>query len=187
MIASSNDPHCSIERAQQFAKAWGSDLSIIANAGHINTASGHGPWPEGPAHVRAIPEKPRTGVSLGTPRAKFPRDAFHTAAETQITCYDPCIRISSRVPFASHWGDHEARISRGCAHWLDRSVAATGLFATALLECAEAATLAALMPVGTLLTPSRLFGLAILAPVVLLAVGSLASLLTDLLRRNQDH
>ncbi|NJO23127.1 MAG: serine hydrolase family protein [Sphingomonadales bacterium] len=47
MIASSNDPHCSIERAQQFAKAWGSDLSIIANAGHINTASGHGPWPEG--------------------------------------------------------------------------------------------------------------------------------------------
>lgn len=47
MIASSNDPHCSIERAQQFARAWGSDLSVIASAGHINTASGHGPWPEG--------------------------------------------------------------------------------------------------------------------------------------------
>ena len=46
---------------------------------------------------------------------------------------------------------------------------------------------AALVPVGTLLTPSRLFGLAILAPVVLLAVGSLASFLTDLLRRNQDQ
>lgn len=47
LIASSNDPHCSIARAQAFAEAWGSDLSIIANAGHINTASGHGPWPEG--------------------------------------------------------------------------------------------------------------------------------------------
>jgi len=22
-------------------------VSIIANAGHLNTASGHGPWPEG--------------------------------------------------------------------------------------------------------------------------------------------
>lgn len=52
---------------------------------------------------------------------------------------------------------------------------------------AEAAALAALMPAGTLLTPSRLFGLAILAPTLLLAIGSLASFLMDLLRRNQDH
>jgi hypothetical protein len=52
---------------------------------------------------------------------------------------------------------------------------------------AEAAAVAALMPVGTLLTPSRLFGWAILAPTLLLAVGSLASFLMDLLRRNQDH
>jgi hypothetical protein len=63
------------------------------------------------------------------------------------------------------------------------------LAATALFDgaAAEAAALAALAPVGTLLTPSRLFGLAILAPVLFLAVGSLASFLTDLLRRNQDH
>lgn len=47
LIGSSNDAYCSVERAKQFAAAWGSDLSIIANAGHINTASGHGPWPEG--------------------------------------------------------------------------------------------------------------------------------------------
>jgi uncharacterized protein len=47
LIGSSNDPHCRIERAKEFAAAWGSDLSIIANAGHINTASGHGPWPDG--------------------------------------------------------------------------------------------------------------------------------------------
>jgi hypothetical protein len=63
------------------------------------------------------------------------------------------------------------------------------LATTALLDSAtaEAATVAALMPAGTLLTPSRLFGWAILAPTLLLAVGSLASFLMDLLRRNQDH
>jgi hypothetical protein len=63
------------------------------------------------------------------------------------------------------------------------------LAATAIFDgaTAEAAVIAALAPVGTLLTPSRLFGLAILAPVLLLAIGSLASFLTDLLRRNQDQ
>ena len=47
MITSSNDAFCSIERAQAIAAAWGGDLSIIANAGHINAESGHGPWPDG--------------------------------------------------------------------------------------------------------------------------------------------
>lgn len=47
MIASSNDPYCAVERAQALATIWGADLSVIANAGHINEASGHGPWPEG--------------------------------------------------------------------------------------------------------------------------------------------
>jgi predicted alpha/beta hydrolase family esterase len=47
LIASSTDPYCSVERAQQLGSAWGSDVSVIANAGHINSQSGHGPWPEG--------------------------------------------------------------------------------------------------------------------------------------------
>jgi len=47
LIGSSSDPYCSVERAQEFGAAWGADMSIIANAGHINTESGHGPWPEG--------------------------------------------------------------------------------------------------------------------------------------------
>ena len=47
LIASSNDPVCPVERAQEIGAAWGSDVSVVANAGHINTASGHGPWPEG--------------------------------------------------------------------------------------------------------------------------------------------
>jgi uncharacterized protein len=47
LIGSSTDPYCSVERAQELAAAWGSDVSIMAGAGHINAASGHGPWPEG--------------------------------------------------------------------------------------------------------------------------------------------
>lgn len=47
LIASSNDPHCSYGRAQEMGQAWGANTSVIANAGHINTASGHGPWPDG--------------------------------------------------------------------------------------------------------------------------------------------
>lgn len=47
VIASSDDAFCSIERAQALGAMWGADVSILAKAGHINTASGHGPWPEG--------------------------------------------------------------------------------------------------------------------------------------------
>lgn len=47
LIGSSNDPYCSVERATELGAAWGADVSIIADAGHINTQSGYGPWPEG--------------------------------------------------------------------------------------------------------------------------------------------
>ena len=47
LIASTNDDLCSVERAAEFAASWGSDLHLAGAAGHINTASGHGPWPEG--------------------------------------------------------------------------------------------------------------------------------------------
>ena len=47
VVASSHDQYAHFERSQQFAKAWGSDFINIGPAGHINTASGHGPWPEG--------------------------------------------------------------------------------------------------------------------------------------------
>ena len=47
LICSSNDPFCSVERAQSLGAGWGADVSILANAGHINAESGQGPWPEG--------------------------------------------------------------------------------------------------------------------------------------------
>ncbi len=47
VIASGNDPYVTIERAQEMALDWGSDFADAGPSGHINTASGHGPWPEG--------------------------------------------------------------------------------------------------------------------------------------------
>jgi predicted alpha/beta hydrolase family esterase len=47
LIASTDDPFCTVERAAEFASCWGSDFHLAGAAGHINVASGHGPWPEG--------------------------------------------------------------------------------------------------------------------------------------------
>lgn len=47
LVASSNDPYCHIERARHLAGQWGATLVEAGEAGHINVASGHGPWPEG--------------------------------------------------------------------------------------------------------------------------------------------
>ncbi len=47
LVASADDPYGSIAYAQQCATAWGSKLVNIGNAGHINSESGLGDWPEG--------------------------------------------------------------------------------------------------------------------------------------------
>ena len=47
MVASRNDSFGSYEHAGDIANAWGSLLVDAGDAGHINTESGHGPWPEG--------------------------------------------------------------------------------------------------------------------------------------------
>src|SRR5690606_7351264 len=47
LVASSTDGYCALENAADLAGAWGSDFHNAGDAGHINIASGHGPWPEG--------------------------------------------------------------------------------------------------------------------------------------------
>ena len=47
LIASRNDPNCSYDEAGELALAWGSMLIDAGEAGHLDVASGHGPWPEG--------------------------------------------------------------------------------------------------------------------------------------------
>lgn len=47
VIASATDPHCTPEEARALADAWGSEFVDAGDSGHINTESGHGPWPDG--------------------------------------------------------------------------------------------------------------------------------------------
>ena len=47
LVASSNDPYCSLDVAHRLAKAWGSHFVDAGAAGHINTDAGFGPWPAG--------------------------------------------------------------------------------------------------------------------------------------------
>jgi uncharacterized protein len=47
LVASRNDPYCPYEKAEDISYAWGSAIVDAGASGHINTASGHGPWPEG--------------------------------------------------------------------------------------------------------------------------------------------
>ena len=43
VVASSDDPFVTLERAAAFAEAWGSRFVLIGAAGHINSASSLGP------------------------------------------------------------------------------------------------------------------------------------------------
>jgi len=47
VVASSNDEYVSIERAKEFAEAWGGKLIIVGEKGHLNPGSGYGEWNEG--------------------------------------------------------------------------------------------------------------------------------------------
>ena len=54
VVASTDDPFVTIERAEHFASNWGSGLIKIARAGHINAASGYGRWPEGEVWLQRL-------------------------------------------------------------------------------------------------------------------------------------
>ena len=47
LASSTTDPYCTVDEATALADAWGAEFSDAGDAGHINVASGHGPWPEG--------------------------------------------------------------------------------------------------------------------------------------------
>lgn len=47
LVGSRNDPYASLAEIEELALDWGSRFIDAGEAGHINVASGHGPWPEG--------------------------------------------------------------------------------------------------------------------------------------------
>jgi len=62
LVASRDDPACTFEEAEALASAWGATLADAGAAGHLDTASGHGPWPEGlmrfAAFLNGLPRAP---------------------------------------------------------------------------------------------------------------------------------
>lgn len=47
VVASIDDPFCSLARTQYFARKWGSRLEVLGRFGHINDQSGLGAWSAG--------------------------------------------------------------------------------------------------------------------------------------------
>jgi hypothetical protein len=47
LVASRDDPYATFAESEDRARGWRSEIADAGNAGHINSESGHGPWPEG--------------------------------------------------------------------------------------------------------------------------------------------
>ncbi|ADO69096.1 RBBP9/YdeN family alpha/beta hydrolase [Stigmatella aurantiaca] len=54
LIASRDDPYASFECSEQMARDWGCQLEDAGRAGHINSDSGLGAWPQGQALLREL-------------------------------------------------------------------------------------------------------------------------------------
>jgi hypothetical protein len=65
VVASANDEYVSLERAREYAAAWGSEIVEVGEIGHINSASGLGAWPTGYALLAALRREP--AAPLGQP------------------------------------------------------------------------------------------------------------------------
>lgn len=66
VVASSDDPYLSVQRALAFAGAWGSQFIDIGAAGHVNGESGLGDWPDGKRLMRLLMEP--AGLSSSRPK-----------------------------------------------------------------------------------------------------------------------
>ncbi|EGD53560.1 hypothetical protein SCNU_18587 [Gordonia neofelifaecis NRRL B-59395] len=47
VAASTDDPLAGLDKTTELAQAWGSRLVNLGEVGHLNPASGYGPWPAG--------------------------------------------------------------------------------------------------------------------------------------------
>ncbi|WP_369251877.1 RBBP9/YdeN family alpha/beta hydrolase [Streptomyces sp. R41] len=54
VAASSNDPLGTVERVAHLARAWCGRLVELGAVGHLNPASGHGPWPRAEELLREL-------------------------------------------------------------------------------------------------------------------------------------
>lgn len=64
LVASRNDPWMSFQQSAWLAGVWGAEFVDLGHAGHINVASGFGPWPAALTLRDSLAE--RSGASLQT-------------------------------------------------------------------------------------------------------------------------
>jgi len=68
IVASDDDPFCSLARAKHFAAAWGGRLQVLSGAGHINAESGLHTWPQGLKWLAALRRRAGWRISSPLPR-----------------------------------------------------------------------------------------------------------------------
>jgi hypothetical protein len=56
VAASRNDPLARFARVEAMARAWGSRLVDVGRVGHLNPATGFGPWPQARELIRSLEE-----------------------------------------------------------------------------------------------------------------------------------
>ncbi|MDX3974433.1 alpha/beta hydrolase [Shinella sp.] len=71
VVGSLNDPYMPVDRLRQTAKAWGSDLVDIGNAGHINIASGFGRWTAGYDFLELLKARTERAPFAATPDGRL--------------------------------------------------------------------------------------------------------------------
>ncbi|GIF95834.1 RBBP9/YdeN family alpha/beta hydrolase [Catellatospora citrea] len=54
LVASRTDPYTTFAQFEQYAADWGAELYDAGDAGHLETADGYGPWPDGERLVAAL-------------------------------------------------------------------------------------------------------------------------------------
>lgn len=73
VAASRNDPWMGFARAGALASAWGANLVDMGLAGHVNVASGYGPWPQGKALRAEILARPAVSAVPAPVRGRAAR------------------------------------------------------------------------------------------------------------------
>ena len=78
LVGSSNDPYCSLARAQQFGRDWGAGFVSLGARGHLNADSGLGDWPEGHRWLGQLQAEPAGAVfPTFTPTHIFDKERAH--------------------------------------------------------------------------------------------------------------
>jgi predicted alpha/beta hydrolase family esterase len=86
-VVSSNDPYCDPARARGLCADWGAEVVDAGAAGHLNTASGLGDWPQGWALLQrllAMADHGRSGRSGATGAPGLSRGPDHRQSDAWL-------------------------------------------------------------------------------------------------------